>query len=650
MSDINQLSVQTLRILAVEAIDKANSGHPGIALGAAPIIHTLFTKSMNINPHDSKWIDRDRFVLSAGHGSAMLYATLHLSGYNISIDDLKQFRQLNSKTPGHPESHLTDGVDVTTGPLGQGIANAVGMAIAEAHLNAKFPDLIDHYTYVLCGDGDLQEGVAQEAISFAGNFGLNKLIVLFDSNDIQLDSEVKETNTERTKEKFEAMNWDYQLVEDGNDIDAIYNAIKQSKKSDKPSLIEVKTIIGTGASNQGTSSVHGAPIKHEEVVAMRKALGGESFFVPEEVYKYYQDQINNNGIAKYNKWKTLKQDQLFIDMINDNIKIDFSKLTKFPLEYTAATRVSSGKILDELNMLNPSLIGGSADLSSSTKIKGADGSFTKTNRLGRNIQFGVREHAMAAISNGIALHGGLRPFCSGFFVFSDYMKPAIRLSAISELPVIYIFTHDSIAVGEDGPTHQPIEQLTMLRSIPNLNVIRPADANEVKAAYKIALESKKTPTVIVLTRQNVNTYISEEDTKVNKGGYVVKDVKDFGGILICTGSELGLALETQKLLETQNQKVRVVNIPSIYLFEKQSQEYKDKVLPPYITKRLAIEYSDGAHLQKYVGIFGKVLNIDEFGRSGNGSDIQKFFGYEPEKIAKEYLNLEKIDIIRYIEK
>ncbi|HHU56119.1 MAG TPA: transketolase [Acholeplasmataceae bacterium] len=644
MSNIDKLSIQTLRQLAIEAIDNANSGHPGIALGAAPTIHTLYTKFLNIYPHEDKWLNRDRFVLSAGHGSSLLYAVLHLSGY-LSIEDLKNFRNLNSITPGHPESHITPGVDATSGPLGQGIGEAVGIAIAEAHLHGKFPNIIDHYTYCLCGDGDLQEGVAQEALSLAGNLSLNKLILLYDSNDIQLDSKVQDTNTENTRDKILAMNWNYILVSDGENIEELEKAIVNAQNSDKPTLIEIKTIIGIGASNAGTPSVHGAPLKHDEVVAMRKALGGEPFTVSDEVYKYYEEKLINKGKEKYLAWKQNLNDE-FLSLL-EPIKVDLDKMPTFPDDYKAATRVSSGKVLDSLSKEFPQLIGGSADLSSSTKVAGADGDFTQTNRLGRNIKFGVREHAMAAITNGIALHGVLRPFCSGFFVFSDYMKPAIRLSALMELPVIYIFTHDSIAVGEDGPTHQPIEQLTMLRSIPNLNVIRPADANEVKVAYKLALESKKTPTVIVLTRQDVGNVVKGE-VELEKGGYIAKDEENFEGILIASGSELELALNAQKLLKEKGVNVRVVSMPSTNLFDKQDESYKEKVLPPHITKRLAIELSEGAHLYKYVGLFGDVYGMCEFGRSGKGSVVINHFGFTPEKIVERYLKLPNIDIIRYI--
>lgn len=649
ISKIETLGINTIRSLAVEAIDRANSGHPGIVLGAAPIMHTLFSRSMKISPKHSKWINRDRFVLSAGHGSALLYATLHLLGYNITIEDLKAFRSLNSITPGHPEVHLTDGVDASSGPLGQGIAQAVGMAIAEKHLNAKFPELIDHYTFILCGDGDLQEGISEEAISLAGHLGLNKIILLHDSNDIQLDGEVGETYSENLAMKFTALNWDYSLVKDGEDVESIYKAIEAAKQTNKPSIIEVKTIIGRGASNQGKASVHGAPIKAEEVIKMREAIGGEAFSVAPEVYEYYELTIEKYGDLEYAKWidKYDNQDTaLFDKMINDEFIIDINSLPEFTIGESLATRASGGKVLNKISEDIPMLIGGSADLSSSTKVAGADGVFNKDNPLGRNIKFGVREHAMAGIANGIALHGGLKPFVGGFFVFADYMKPAIRLSALQELPVVYIFTHDSIAVGEDGPTHQPIEQLSMLRSIPNLNVMRPADANEVREAYKIAFSSKNTPSVIVLTRQNVETLIAKP--QVEKGGYIIRDAEEVDGIILTSGSEVGLALAAADKLAQEGISVRVVNMPSFYLFAKQSKEYQEKVLPSYLTKRLAIEMSEASHFYKYIGNFGDIVNINEFGRSAPGKIVAEYFGFTVDKIVAKYKSLPKIDITRYV--
>ncbi len=636
---IDDLAINSLRVLSVEAIDEAASGHPGIALGAAPIVHTLFSRFMNFNPNDPNWINRDRFVLSAGHGSSLLYSMLYLTKY-IDILDLKKFRKLDSITPGHPEVHMTKGVDSSTGPLGQGIAMAVGMAMGEAHLNSKFSKLVDHYTYVLCGDGDLQEGVTQEAISFAGVQKLNKLIVLYDSNDIQLDGPTIDSFTEDTKMKFLSLNWDYQLVSDGTDVGLIEEAINKAKQSDKPSIIEIKTIIGLGASNQGTASVHGSPIKKEEVLMMRNSLGGEKFTVPSEVTKFYEDVILKNTQV-YNNWLKSKEEnnnELFDKMVNDNFIIDYNKdLSVFDETYKAATRVSGGVILKELANLNPMLMGGSADLASSTKVAGVDGVYSSKNRIGRHIKFGVREHAMAAICNGLALHGGIRPYCGGFFVFSDYMKPAIRLSALMNLPVVYIFTHDSVAVGEDGPTHQPIEQLTMLRSIPNLNVIRPADANETKEAFIIATKSRNTPTVIVLTRQDVPTITTNPE--VIKGGYIYSDCNNPDGIIIASGSEVSVCKEVVHILKSKNINVRLVSMPSISLFEKQSPEYINSLLPKNLTKRLAVEMSEGAHFYKYVGLDGEVYKINTFGKSGKGDEVIKDFKFTAEAIANAFMKL-----------
>jgi transketolase len=492
MNSNDRLSIKTLRVLSVEEITKAKSGHPGIALGAAPIIHTLYTKILNSDPLHDQWINRDRFILAAGHGSSLLYSVLHIAGFGLTKSDLESFRQYGSLTPGHPELHLTKGVDATSGPLGQGIPEGVGLAIAEEFLAAKFNQgnyrLIDHYTYVLCGDGDLQEGVTQEAISIAGHLGLKKLIVLYDSNDIQLDGRVDLSNTEKVKDKYTAAGWNYLLVKEGENTDAIEEAILKAKKdSDKPTIIEIKTVIGFGSAAANTSKAHGTPLSDEEVAKMRAELGGSQFEVKEDVYRYYRETFGKRGMECYNSWETAKEEysrldpdlyRLFDKMIHDAIDIDFGNLIHFDSSYNKATRVASGEIINAISKLHPGFLGGSADLSSSTKARGADGDYSKTNRLGRNINFGVREHSMAAISNGIALHQGLKVFCSGFFVFSDYMKPAIRLACLMGLPVTYVFTHDSIAVGEDGPTHEPIEQLTMLRSIPNINVIRPADAHE----------------------------------------------------------------------------------------------------------------------------------------------------------------------------
>ena len=637
--NIQDKAIQTLRVLSIEEINKANSGHPGIALGAASLMHSLYYHAMNIDPSHSDWINRDRFVLAGGHGSSLLYSMLHLAGYKVSISDLQAFRSLHSVTPGHPEKGVTDGVDCSSGPLGQGLPTAVGMAIAEAHLHEKFPSVIDHYTYVLCTDGEFQEGVAYEGMSLAGKLGLNKLICLFDSNDIQLDGEVKECFNEDIEKRMEALNWNYAFVEDGNNVEAIVEAINNAKKQDKPTMIECKTVIGYGCVSEGTCKCHGAPLGQEEVSRLRGLLGGEEFSVDNDVKKYY-GEIAKKGAAKYASWqKGCKDAELleFNKMLNGDFNIDYDLLINEDDFANQATRSVGGKILEALNKVDPRIIGGSADLIGSTKVKGADGNFSIQNRLGRNIMYGVREHAMASISNGIALHGGLIPVCSGFFVFSDYAKPAIRMAAMQQLPVVYIFSHDSIAVGEDGPTHQPIEQITGLRSIPNLNVIRPADASECVQAYKMAFTSKTTPTFIVLTRQNVEKLPVRGDA--SKGAYVVKKSNNDEGILIATGSEVALALHAADKLAASGKNVRVVSMPSMFLFDKQDSAYKEEVLPSNLTKRLGIEMSEGSHLYKYVGLNGALCNIYQFGISAKYQLVMEELGFSVEKIVEKYNKL-----------
>lgn len=645
MENIDRLAIQTLRTLSLEEINEANSGHPGIALGIAPIMYTLYTKVLKIYPFDEKWYNRDRFVLAAGHASSILYASLHLAGFPLEISDLKQFRKLNSKTPGHPEILLTKGIDASSGPLGQGIPEAVGMAIAESHLAEKFNKegfkVVDHYTYVLCGDGDLQEGVTQEAISLAGHLQLSKLIVLYDSNDIQLDGKVSLANTEKVKEKYSSMGFEYLFVNDGEDIDLLYKTIKKAQKSDKPSFIEIKTKIGHGSSLEGTNKVHGNPLSPEEVKKFRSEIGGDAFSVKDEVYMVYDNRNKLNKKQYLKEMKMLEKYQeeypneynQFVKQFSDDLELDIRKdLPSYSLDYNKATRVSNGEILEAISKIDERLIGGSADLVSSTKVKGLDGNYSYNNRLGRNINFGVREHAMAAICNGITLHKGLRGFCGGFFVFSDYMKPAIRLSSIMNLPVLYMFTHDSIAVGEDGPTHQPIEQLTMLRSVPNLNVIRPCDAVEVKEAYEVYLQSHNNPTVFVLTRQNVQTVRKDEgENLLAKGAYVIyKEVGSLERVILASGSEVSLAIEVAKELGN----TRVVSIPSFFLFEKQTKEYKEEVLPKGI-KRISIEASDATHFYKYLNEDDVLININTFGESGNANDVMRHFGFTKEKVLEK---------------
>ncbi|MDY0294357.1 MAG: transketolase [Acholeplasmataceae bacterium] len=645
---MEQRAINALRILGVDAINKANSGHPGIVLGAAPMAYQLFTEHLNINTRNPKWINRDRFILSAGHGSMLLYALNHLSGFKISIEDLKKFRQIGN-TPGHPEYGHTDGVETTSGPLGQGISNAVGMAIAETHLAARFNkasfNVVDHYTYVICGDGDLQEGVAMEAMSLAGHLGLGKLIVLFDSNDIQLDGKVSLAYSENHQKKFEAMGWHYQKVEDGNDLTLINRAIKKAKKAEtQPSIIEIKTIIGFGTSVQGTSKVHGAPVGFDEASVLRKNLNWseDPFVIPEDIYAHYRKKVTLRGLRAYRKWQELlSQYQVsypqeytqLLSFFEGDIKVNLDDFKDETSSAKDATRNISGKIIQKLSVHYPNLIGGSADLTASTKAKGSDGHFDRNNRLARNINFGVREHAMGAIVNGMVLHGGLKVFGGAFFVFSDYMKPAIRLAAIMQIPSIFVFSHDTIAVGEDGPTHQPIEQLTGLRAIPNLNVIRPSDANETLAAWKIAMESKTTPTVIILTRQNVINRLTTSYDGVTKGAYIVsKEEKQLDGILLASGSEVGLALDTKEILKSQGIDVRVVSMPSHFMFEKQTQKYQKEVLPKR-AKILAIEMGSRMSWYKYTPY---VYGLDEFGVSAPLENALDYFGFTKEKLADYY--------------
>ncbi len=635
--------VSALRILSTDAINKAKSGHPGICLGAAPIMNALLTNTMNITPECKDWINRDRFILSAGHGAPLLYSALHLAGYDISMSDMMSLRQLGSVTAGHPESDLVKGIDASTGPLGQGIAMGVGMAMASRYYAAKFNTsditLFDNYTYVLCGDGCLQEGVAMEALSLCAHQKLDKFILLFDSNDIQLDGETNMTVSEDTKAKYEAMGFNYILVEDGNDTLKIVEAINKAKsQNEKPSFIEVRTVIGYGTTLAGSCACHGAPIGEENSNLIREKFGWEypPFVVPSDVYASVKEAMANLGGAKYARW--LDNYKLYKEKYSEK----FTELEKFlsngfelpegeviPDGYDEATRKSGGKVLASFQKACPNLLGGSADLTKSTNAKGLDGNFTKENPLGRNICYGVREHAMGAIANGITLFGGLRTFTGAFFVFSDYMKPAIRMAALMKVPTIFVFTHDSVMVGEDGPTHEPIEQLIGLRAIPNCNVIRPADARETYEAFKIAYNSHETPTVIILSRQNL-VVTNTNSNLVNKGAYVVKDCVNPKYVLLATGSEVSLAYEVSKLLDG----VKVVSMPSEFLFEQQSLEYKNSVLGDR-SKVIAIEMGATAGWYKYAS---KVIGIDTFGLSAPAKVLANHFGFTPDAIVKKILN------------
>ncbi len=642
-------TIQAIRFLGLDMINKANSGHPGIVLGAAGTIYELYTKFLNATPEDPEWFNRDRFFLAAGHGSALLYSTLHLAGYDIKIDDIKKFRLLNSITPGHPEYRHTPGVDSTTGPLGQGIAMAVGNALAESYLAATFNKtnfkIIDHYVYALCGDGDLQEGITLEAMAIAGRFKLGKLIVLFDSNDIQLDGPVSLANGDDIKQKVESMNWEYDIVEKPNDLETLNKAIEKARNSDKPSFIEVKSIIGYGSSNAGTSKTHGSPIGKEETTRMRKEFeyNYDEFEVPLEAYDEFKESFAKRGNHHYVKWndqftdyqKLYPEDAIQLkNIISGEIAIDFDLITPQVEATNEATRATIGKLIKDLSVHSKAMIGGSADLTASTKVKGINGDFDVDNRIGRNINFGVREHAMAGIINGMTLHN-LKAFSGGFFIFSDYMKPAIRISALMNIPSIFIFTHDSVAVGEDGPTHEPIEQLAMYRAMPNINVIRPANANEVRHAFRYALSSKTTPNIIVLTRQNVPTTYKLDYETFSKGAFVVYDNHDFEAIILSTGSEVSLAIEVaKKLKEEKNILLRVVSFPSWELFEKQDKKYKELILPKG-TRTVSVEMGSPLGWHRYAD---EVYAINEFGRSGNGDEVQDFFGFSVNKLFNYFLN------------
>lgn len=647
--NINQKAVNALRILSADQVQKANSGHPGLPLGAAPIAYSLWANNMNHNPKNPNWENRDRFILSAGHGSSLLYSLLHMFGYGLSLEDLKSFRQFGSLTPGHPEYKHTAGVESTTGPLGAGVSTAVGMAMAEAHLAAKFNKdgypIVDHYTYALTGDGCLMEGVAYEALSLAGTLKLDKLIVLYDSNRITIEGDTDLAFTEDVAARFEAFGYHVQLVEDGNDLDALNVAIAKAKADkERPSLIICKTQIGYGCpAKVGKASAHGEPLGEDNIVELRKFLGWENqtaFEVDAEIYDHYK-ALAEEGAKKEEAWKSMfaeyatkyPEDARLWDEYF--AKPDVQKIIDSE-EYWAhedkamATRAVSGDIINKLKDVYPNLVGGSADLapSNKTEMKG-QGYFSATDRSGRNIHFGVREMAMTAITNGIYLHGGLNPYCATFFVFSDFMKPMIRLSSLMGLPVTFVLTHDSIGVGEDGPTHEPIEQLTMLRSIPNLNVFRPADYTETAAAWASAIGSEATPTAIVLTRQNL-PQLEGSSKEAFKGGYILaeaanKDKIDL--IIMASGSEVELALGAKEELEKEGKSVRVVSVPCMDIFETQSPEYIEEVLPSAVRTRLAVEAANPMPWYKYIGLDGDVVAMNSFGASAPAKVLFDHFGF-----------------------
>lgn len=661
---IDQLSVKTIRFLSVDMVQKANSGHPGLPLGAAPMAYVLWTKFLRFDPTDFPWPNHDRFILSAGHGSALLYSLLHLYGYDLPMDELKKFRQVGSKTPGHPESMLTDGVEVTTGPLGQGFGNGVGSAMAEEFLAARYnkPDfkLYDHYTYGIVSDGDLMEGVASEAASLAGHLKLGKLIYLWDDNHISLDGPTNLAFTEDVLMRFDAYGWHTQMVEDGNDLGAIERAIHQAQlATDQPSIIAVKTIIGFGSPMEGTSKVHGSPLGEENLRKTKENLGwdpNESFYVPDEVKEHLLEP-GKKGAELNEAWKKLYEEYgAAFPKEKEELTINYDgKLPEgwdkdmpvFKAGEGLATRQASGKALEVIKKNVPWMFGGSADLASSNEMPtNGDLSFQPDHYENANIWFGVREHAMGAIMNGISSHRGVRTYGGTFLTFSDYMRGAIRLAALTEAPVTYVFTHDSIGMGEDGPTHQPVEQITALRAIPNLTVIRPGDANETVEGWRIAMTRMKGPVALILSRQKMPNIDQEKYApaagNVQKGAYILSEAE--GGkpdvILMGTGSELNLCVSAQEQLKGEGINARVVSMPSMELFDQQEQSYKDEVLPPSIHQRVSVEAGITLPWWKWVTSEGAVIGIDRFGESGPGEELMKIFGFTVENVvqkAKEVL-------------
>ena len=654
----DQLAINTIRTLSIDAVEKANSGHPGLPMGAAPMAYTLWSRHLNFNPNSMDWFNRDRFVLSAGHGSMLVYSLLHLSGA-LEMEELKNFRQYESKTPGHPEFKHTEGVEITTGPLGQGFAMSVGMAMAEKHLAARFNrnnyNVVDHYTYVVASDGDLMEGISHEAASLAGHLALDKLIVLYDSNDISLDGDLDKSFSEDIKKRFEGYNWHYIKVADGNDVEAVDKAIEEAKSSDKPTMIEVKTIIGYGAPNkQGKSDSHGAPLGEEERRAAFEYYGfnpDETFKVDPSVYDRFSETMKERSNGREAEWLKMLEDyrneypDLYSeldDAINHRLQEGYDKdLPIYEAGDSKATRATSSEMIQALSATVPTLFGGAADLASSNKtnVKGEE-DFGAGNYDGRNIWFGVREFGMAAALNGMAAHGGIYPYGGTFFVFSDYMKPAIRLSALMKLPVTYVLTHDSIAVGEDGPTHEPVEQLAGLRAIPNLNTIRPADGNEVRAAWKVAMEAEDAPTALVLTRQNVEAIDVPYETVeagVRKGGYIAVDKGD-DAILFASGSEVPLAVKAAEQLDKQGVRVKVASIPNMQQFLKQDADYIESVLNTHIDNRTAIEMAASLGWHRFIGMNGKLHTIDTYGASAPGDVVVEKYGFTVERILQTVMD------------
>ncbi len=653
MTNKDLLTINTIRILSAEGIQKAKSGHPGLPMGAAPAAYTLWSKVMNHNGKNPKWTNRDRFILSAGHGSMMLYSLLHLFGYGLTVDDLKSFRQFGSKTPGHPEYNHTPGVEMTTGPLGQGLSSAVGMAIAESHLASVFNTddckIIDHYTYTLCGDGCLQEGITAEASSLAGTLKLGKLIAFYDSNKITIEGSTDIAFTEDVAKRYDAYGWQVITVEDGNDVDAIYNAAMEAKaETEKPSLIIVKTQIGYGCPNKvGKASAHGEPLGEDNIKATKEFLGWnyeEDFYVPDEV-KANMAELISAGEAKEAEWNKLfaeysakypEKAELWDKYFNNTLPENLIDNEIWNYEIDEATRITSSEMLNRVASVVPNLMGGAADLAPSTKtiVKGK-GDYSAEDRSGTNMHFGIREFAMAAIANGMALHGGIRPYAATFFVFSDYMKHSMRLSALMGLPVTYVLTHDSIGVGEDGPTHEPIEQLCAMRSIPNFIDYRPADSREVAAGWYLSLTEKTTPIGMALTRQKL-PLLDGTGMDAVKGGYVVSDsTKETPDIILMgSGSEVHLLYEAKKLLVEKDIDARIVSMPSFTLFERQDKAYKESVLPQNVRNRLAVEAASPMGWHRYTGLDGDVVAMEGYGASAPFATLFKHFGFTAENIAE----------------
>lgn len=652
-TNIEQKCIDAVRVLSAEAITKANSGHPGICLGAAPVAYTLFSDFMNFSCKNPQWRNRDRFVLSAGHGSMLLYSLLHLFGFAVTKDDLMNFRKFGSKTPGHPEYGVTEGVDCSTGPLGQGIANAVGMALAEEYLAAKFNrpgyNIVNHYTYALCGDGCLEEGISYEACSFAGTQKLGKLILFYDKNDISIEGDTSAAFSENTAMRFAAMGWQVIEVSDANDVKKIRTAICDAQREkNKPSVIICRSVIGYASPLAGSAAVHGSPLTEEQLKKTKDGLNWTEapFEVPDAV-SYHLKRIAEEKCKAETEWKKLleryAEEYPELKKEYDEYFRTFSpdKNEKFVAEKAEATRISGGIILNALAKKIPNLLSGSADLSPSTKTDLKDeGWFSPENRTGRNIHFGIREHAMAAICNGIALHGGLRVVCSTFFTFSDYMKGAMRMSAIMKLPVIYVLTHDSIGVGEDGPTHEPVEQLAALRATPDINVFRPADYSETASAFVSALTSEP-PTAIILSRQNLTQFNKGENAV--KGGYIADDCAGKPDVLlIATGSEVELCSQAKALLDKDGVKARVVSLPCLEIFEKQTESYRQSVIPKDVKARVCVEAASHLGWREYAGDNGEIIAMNTFGLSGDYKTLYSHFGFTAKNIAeKAKLSLKK---------